>query len=286
MYLFDETLQTNQGETIVEAYFRLIKHFQENSIPSAKVERTGELEAQNKLQTFFRGQKSEKYSWEPSVFRDNLLDYESSIYHGCIKQFPMEFSGLKTVFDRLAKIQHYGGATRIMDFTVDPLVALWFACNREGEGANTDGKVAMYRTVYSDENELGVRCLSFLATYSEEIDNHFFDKLREHLQENHSDDVLREAMKQHYFVIPKITNERIRRQKGFFMIFGQDGEEKNVSRLDNTFGRGEEYPGYIGYITIPSEAKESLLSELENMGITDSYLMPEIEKGFKEILKG
>lgn len=278
------------GKLDIKKYLYSIKCFQEHGAPSTKLELTKELEAQNKLQTFFRGQKSIDFSWEPSVFRDNLLDYESSIYHECIKQFPMEFSGLKTVFDRLAKIQHYGGATRIMDFTVDPLVALWFACNREGEWANTDGKVAMYRTVYSDEYELGVRCLSFLATYSEEIDNHFFDKLREHLQENHSDDVLREAMKQHYFVIPQITNERIRRQKGLFMIFGQacdqDEKEKRASCLDEKFGRGEEYPGYIGHITIPSEAKARILSELENEKITKDYLMPDIETEFKKIIEG
>ncbi len=37
----------------------------------------------------------------------------------------------------LAKLQHFGAATGLLDFTWDPLVALWFACEQD----NCDGKV-------------------------------------------------------------------------------------------------------------------------------------------------
>ena len=40
----------------------------------------------------------------------------------------------------LAKLQHFGAATGLMDFTWNPLVALWFAC-AEGEKDKVDGKV-------------------------------------------------------------------------------------------------------------------------------------------------
>ena len=40
----------------------------------------------------------------------------------------------------LAKLQHFGAATGLMDFTRNPLVALWFAC-AEGERNDEDGKV-------------------------------------------------------------------------------------------------------------------------------------------------
>ena len=40
----------------------------------------------------------------------------------------------------LAKLQHFGAATGLLDFTWNPLVALWFAC-RAGEGDECDGKV-------------------------------------------------------------------------------------------------------------------------------------------------
>ena len=40
----------------------------------------------------------------------------------------------------LAKLQHFGAATALMDFTWNPLVALWFAC-AAGERGDEDGKV-------------------------------------------------------------------------------------------------------------------------------------------------
>ena len=40
----------------------------------------------------------------------------------------------------LTKLQHFGAATGLMDFSWNPLVALWFAC-RQGEADNRDGKV-------------------------------------------------------------------------------------------------------------------------------------------------
>lgn len=267
----------------LQEYLRCIKEFQEKKNPSALNEITRELEAQGQLQTFFRGQTSTEYEWKPSVFRENRLENEARIYSRCITEFPAEFYGLNSIFDRLAKIQHYGSATRILDFTVCPLVALLFAC----EDDSKDGEVAIYRTTYTDEQELGVKCLAFLATYPRELNTAFFDRLREHLETNYSDETLQKVINQHYFVIPQITNERLRRQKGVFMAFGQkEGKQKTVSTLDENFGRGENYPGYIGYITIPAKQKKIILDELEHMSITKKYLMPDIEGAFKSITEG
>ena len=48
-------------------------------------------------------------------------------------------SGLpETDLQRLALLQHLGAATGLIDFTEDPLVALWFACREESQ---SDGKV-------------------------------------------------------------------------------------------------------------------------------------------------
>ena len=54
-----------------------------------------------------------------------------------------ELSDLKL----LARLQHYGAATCLIDFTQNPLVALWFACQEQlKDGAEQDGKVIVMDT--------------------------------------------------------------------------------------------------------------------------------------------
>ena len=45
-------------------------------------------------------------------------------------------AGFRT-FSFSQKLQHFGAATGLLDFTRDPLVALWLACGRN----NCDGRV-------------------------------------------------------------------------------------------------------------------------------------------------
>ena len=155
-----------------------------------------------------------------------------------MKTFPYEFNHLDCPFDKLCKMQHYGAATRILDFTIQPEIALWFASDPKN---CTDGKVIIYRTTFTKQNDIGVKALSFLATYNGNIDKNFYSELRNDLGINYSDEYLRRLIQKSYFVLPNITNERLHRQDGLFLIFGQkeDGE-KNISELDDNFGRGED----------------------------------------------
>jgi len=61
------------------------------------------------------------------IFRGGRDRYEKKYYYEAITRFPQEFEGLSSI-DRLAKMQHYGWPTRLLDFTRKPLVALYFAC--------------------------------------------------------------------------------------------------------------------------------------------------------------
>ena len=69
-----------------------------------------------------------------SYHRDELLDPARTAGFG------IENGRELTDLELLAKLQHFGAATALLDFTWNPLVALWFACqpNEEGE---THGKV-------------------------------------------------------------------------------------------------------------------------------------------------
>jgi len=74
-----------------------------------------------------------------------------------------------------------------------------------------------------------------------------------------------------YFVYPPLNNERIRRQQGAFIIFPSVQAEASV--VD-----------YFDKVTIESNKKKNILNELENLGITQSYLFPELHEQAKDII--
>ncbi|MFW1378057.1 FRG domain-containing protein [Vibrio parahaemolyticus] len=67
-------------------------------------------------------------------------------------------------FELLAKLQHHGAATRLVDFTRNALIGIWFACS---ENAQKSGLLVAFDTWYLEgyEKELEVR------TYEEIVDD-------------------------------------------------------------------------------------------------------------------
>ena len=238
------------------------------------------------MQTFYRGHANYAYKCEPSIFRKNSLSSESTIFHQCMERLPYEFNHLPSTFDKLAKMQHYGAPTRLLDFTVSSEIALFFACC--SMSGKEDGKIIIYKTTSTSQDDIGVQVLSALAKYSEKLDADFYDHVRMEIGTNYTDENIRACIEKSYFVIPKISNDRLHRQKGLFLIFGQQLKElygeKQVSELNEQTGRGGEYPGYIGYIKIPANSKKAIREALkEKNNLCAEYLLPQIDEELKNI---
>ena len=80
----------------------------------------------------------EKYRTSPHSFSYVYLDYLSKIIYEVKLNYPSTYRHLLPL-ECLAHLQHNGVATGLIDFTFNPLVALWFACGYQKEGI--DGKV-------------------------------------------------------------------------------------------------------------------------------------------------
>lgn len=236
---------------------------------------------------FFRGQSNSLWDVRPSIYRDSLVSVEDEIIQKAISRVPDEFYQ-SSPFDILTKLQHYGLPTRLLDVTMNPLVALYFACcskeyiNIGREQKEADGMV-FYSSAYAENvTEQQVIILSSIAKLK--IDG---KSTLQWLKDKLSITTLKDKNKfitllQGYsFVMPSYSNSRIISQSGAFLLSGainiyEDNEniwnskvEKSNCSLKNAFTADP--------IIIDAEAKDSILDELDFLNINEGSLFPELE---------
>lgn len=113
-----------------------IKNIQDflNLIESIKSEKT------NPNRLIFRGQSDNSWELKPSIFRDEFMGNESSFCHLIKLQNYEEIEKCNSEFEKLTVMQHYSVPTRLLDWTSNPLVAMFFAIE-EDKNKDKDGKI-------------------------------------------------------------------------------------------------------------------------------------------------
>lgn len=112
---------------------------------------------------FYRGQSSKYPIINSSISRERGCSAnEHAFYAEALSEFGHEFSSLQTPLARLAKMQHYEIPTRLIDFTMNPYVALYFAV--EDIDCKCSGNVYLYVQPAESIDSQHVRLLTLLAT--------------------------------------------------------------------------------------------------------------------------
>jgi len=218
--------------------------------------------------SWYRGHADEAWSLVPGYYRLDGAPPESTL----IKRFKQSAAMLISVtpkdsFDWLFLMQHYGVPTRLLDWSENPLVALYFAV--VDSAGHEDQNSVLWSMRPSELNKnAGINDVDeefFIPSFEdEELLNYSVETLRQNT---------RNQMKP-LATIATRNNERIQAQHGVFTIHHNDkvaiesvGDSSHV----------------IKYI-VPHDRKQHMARQLELLGFTKFQLFPELAS-IGEIIK-
>ncbi|TYB74371.1 FRG domain-containing protein [Bizionia myxarmorum] len=244
----------------------------------------------DQYENYYRGHSDINFELKPSIYRDGLIYNEDNIFKESISRVPLEFINAKSTVEKLVKMQHYGIPTRLLDITANPLVALYFACNKD---FSKDGEVVYLRIPKNHIKYYDSDVVSVLSNIAKRPENFEIDtstsKISEFNQTTPIEYLLHEIkeekpyfqnlinpkhMEQVFAVKVKLDNERILKQEGAFLIFGIDANKIRPARVptDWILNRTTKVK-----LEIAANRKRAILKELATFGISNRTLFPELE---------
>lgn len=213
---------------------------------------------------FFRGHANKEWVLIPAVFRksqykerDINLDYKQTLVSECYYISLMERI--------LIEMQHHQIPTRLLDWSISPLVALYFACS----SIEDMDKDAMVYAMNPWAAYKSIKPCKEVPTYYLEIMKEArlccalgwsFEEIRDRISQKFHYDINSLELQSPLPVVGRYMDERVKTQQGCFTIWGTD-----KSSLDFFLS----YKPNLKSITISANVKPILLNSLSQLGISE-----------------
>lgn len=264
-----------------------------------------QVEDLNRFKLWFRGQQKYYYNLVPPIFRqgkdyENVLYWESNMFREFTLLSEVQPFYIKSTFEKLILMQHYGIPTRLLDWSENLLVGLYFTLyKKDADGfrfAEEDDSALFIldpislnsqsenkEGIFSDgNNEVIIRAslsiVNSIVEYSKQPDIKYLTKKNKRSSEildgKFVDTTLQNSIETAIAVFPQQNNPRLINQKGTFTLHG--GKLLGNDILINFTSLEEKGKVQLLKIRIQSEHKKFLKEELEYCGINESTLFPEL----------
>ncbi|BAO45789.1 FRG domain-containing protein [Thiolapillus brandeum] len=247
---------------------------------------------------YFRGHKKHYPTVTPSIGRDGLLESEDKLFKEFILRNPDEFEGQRSTFQILAKMQHYGLPTRLLDISSNPLISLFFAVEEDEKTEEIDGEFVIFSIPqkyikYYDSDTVSVVSNIAKRPYKklnvsrisrkiskEESKQQWLKRFNDiphikYLLHEIKDEkpyfahvIEKDHLQSVWCVKPLLNNRRIIKQDGAFLLFGLNGSKEKLAEYNSEAFMPKCY-------RVTNKAK--LREQLELLGVSKDKIYPELD---------
>jgi hypothetical protein len=273
--------------------------------------------AQGKQGVWFRGHSDSSFELLPSVFRrsgknqDGPYYDEVALLEEFVRRHPKAKHEHSNTLELLTYAQHYGLPTRLLDWTENLLVAIYFACN---EFPDTDGELFLRLSPKSPNNMFELTCGGYSeaiirASIDEKFPTNILKDIIKTLDNNNfllkyifindipiekasntwpivnesgelnitfkTDDVVFPHAGSCFSYYPPLINKRLISQSGCFTVHAGKVSNNNILIPFTPLKPSQQCQLFS--IIIPNDVKQKILYSLKNCGIDKSRLFPELE---------
>ena len=228
------------------------------------------------------------YKLIPGIFRWKQISYGhysseySQLEHNILYDFITEACrfmpsiSVDNIPEWLEVAQHFGVPTRLLDFTQNPLVALYFACS---DLQNVEASVCIinetaYNKVFFGEN----------AVVSAVKSQYYVSKIimDEVVQQNYLSHDDPQYIQYPWLYKPYYLEERMNMQSSVFMLWGAQRQELTYFMQSEYWMSNENNPpnketGIIAHILIPGNKKAEIIEQLNLCGINEKFIYPGLD---------
>lgn len=239
----------------------------------------------------FRGHSNIEYKLLPSIFREESINSSTET----TKYSQLEFNILSDFIseaNRFAKeiqsdnyiawlelAQHFGVPTRLLDFTENPLVALYFACENI---SSIDAAVCVLNVPSYNKKFYGSNSYFVLSNLSKQNVNSIIDAeiVRQYFQTQHHNNP--SFLQFPWIYKPCYIEERMTLQSSIFMLWAAQRrdldyfmEEKDYLLFGENVKNKED--GILGKIIIPHNVKKHIIKQLNLLGVNEKSIYPGLD---------
>lgn len=227
---------------------------------------------------FFRGHALEDWVLSPSIFRnagvserDIILDYK--------QVFALETDYINSLERILTEMQHHLIPTRLLDWSINALTALYFACSDE-KYSERDGQViainpwAVYKTQVPENRptfyfEIIKQSRLLLGLGWQ------FEEIKDYCVRKYAYDLRTRELEIPIPLVGRYMDSRVRQQQGCFTLWGMQKMPLDKFPI---------YDENMKIFKVYKEEKRLLLERLSQLGINEFSLFPDSD-GFAKTIK-